>query len=84
MMTDKKFIICFPFSLSLYLSTSYVSKKEEKKSAVEQKRQFAIRRRLQRTSSCGVILNIRFEIDFAFVDLSRFAYSHMSLPAELI
>ncbi|CAF1350236.1 unnamed protein product, partial [Adineta ricciae] len=39
-----------------------VSKKEERKSAVEQRRTFAAMRRLGRTSSCGILLNPSDEV----------------------
>ena len=48
-----------------------LSRKEEKKSAVEQRRQFATRRRLMRTSSCGILLDTRFGIHPALIDPAR-------------
>ena len=44
-----------------------ISRNEGKKSAVEQRRQFATRRRLGRTSSCGILLNTRFGILPSFI-----------------
>ena len=44
----------------------HLSRKEGKKSAVEQRHQYATRRRLGRTSSCGILLNTRFDIDPSF------------------
>lgn len=39
-----------------------ISRKEDRKSAVEHRRHFASRRRLGRTSSCGIVLNTRFDV----------------------
>jgi len=45
----------------------HISRKEEKTPAVQQRRQFANRRRLGRTSSCGILLNPRFDMPSSFI-----------------